>query len=307
MDEELRGWIERRFAVPVSNASKVTSLNDAIAANVRAGDAVHLGVTHARGSAGFWELIRQFGGLDPGFTLLAIQLTSPEAPLIHAGLARKVVTSWSGDSYMTPGPNGVYQRAWSAGLPFEHWSILTFVQRLAAGARGLPWTTTRSLAGSSMESNEDVRVDIDGTVVIPALVPGVSIFHAPAADARGNVLFSPPLMENVWGALAARRGAIVTVDRVVDEDFIRAHAHMTRIPAAAVRAVVEAPLGAHPGGLLPTGIEGVEGYGEDYEFWTEIRAASKDPALMDAWIKEWILASINAGSFEAARISVQNS
>jgi acyl CoA:acetate/3-ketoacid CoA transferase alpha subunit/acyl CoA:acetate/3-ketoacid CoA transferase beta subunit len=290
MDAETREWIERRFAVPVAGTSKVASLSDAIAGNVRTGDAVHLGVTHARGSAGFWELLRQFAGTDPGFTLLAIQLTSPEAPLVHAGLARKVVTSWSGDSYMTPGPNGVYQRAWSSGeVAFEHWSILTFVQRLAAGARGLAWTTTKSLAGSSMETNEDVRVEIDGTVVIPALVPDVSIFHAPAADARGNVLFSPPLMENVWGALAARRGCVVTVDRVVDEDFVRAHAHMTRIPAAAVRAVVEAPLGAHPGGLLPTGIEGVEAYGEDYEFWTDIRAVSKDPAAMDAWIKEWIV------------------
>src|SRR5207302_469715 len=60
--------------------------------------------------------------------------------------------------------------------------------------------------------------------------------------------------------------------------------------ASAVAAVVEAPFGAHPGGLLPTGIDGVNAYCEDYEFWVDVRKAAKDPATMDAWIKEWILA-----------------
>ncbi len=41
--------------------------------------------------------------------------------------------------------------------------------------------------------------------------------HAPVADRAGNVALHPPLLENVWGALAARRGAIVTVERVVDD------------------------------------------------------------------------------------------
>ncbi|MFN2614030.1 MAG: CoA-transferase [Actinomycetota bacterium] len=289
MDKGLRDWAERRFAVPEARGSKVASLADAVRAHVQPGDAIHLGLTHARGSAAFWELIRAFYGSDPRFTLLAVAASSPISPLIHAGLAAKLVTSWAGDSYWTPGPNGVYARAWSAGFPIEQWSILTYVQRLAAGARGLSKATTRSLVGSSMEANEGVSLLDGATALIPPLVPDVSIFHAPAADERGNVLFSPPLFEDVHGALAARRGVIVTVDRLVDEAFVRAHAHMTRLPASAVSAVVEAPFGAHPGGLLPTGIEGVAAYGEDYEFWVDIRSAAKDPALMDAWIKEWVL------------------
>ena len=290
MNSELRGWIDRHFTLPRGGRSKVMALADAVADNVRPGDAVHLGVTHSRGSAAFWELIRRFRGTDPRLTLLAVQMTSPEAPLVHTGLATKIVTSWSGDSYMSPGPNGVYQRAWmSGGIEFEHWSILTFVQRLAAGARGHPWALTSSIAGSSMEKDNDVQVMEDGTVMIPALVPDVSIFHAPAADEQGNVLFSPPLMENVWGALAARRGCIVTVDKIVDQSYVRAHAHMTRIPASAVRAVVEAPFGAHPGGLLPTGLEGITAYGEDYEFWADIKKASRDPSAMETWIRKWVL------------------
>jgi acyl CoA:acetate/3-ketoacid CoA transferase beta subunit len=41
--------------------------------------------------------------------------------------------------------------------------------------------------------------------------------------------------------------------------------------------------------LRPEGIEGIEAYGEDYDFWVDIRRASRDPADMDAWIKEWVL------------------
>jgi acyl CoA:acetate/3-ketoacid CoA transferase alpha subunit/acyl CoA:acetate/3-ketoacid CoA transferase beta subunit len=291
VSRELHEWLERRFAVPTPTTDKVRTLSEAVADGVKPGDALHLGMTHTRGSAGVWEVLRQFHGADPGFTLLGVQVSSGYSPLVHAGLARKIVTSWAGDSYYTPGPNGAYQRAWANGVEFEHWSILTFAQRLAAGARGLAWTTTRSLAGSSMETDnaDNVRRMEDGTVAIRALVPDVSIYHAPAADAQGNVLVAPPLMENLSGALAARRGAIVTVDKIVDADTVREHAHLVRVPASAVRAVVEAPLGGHPGGLRPSGIPGVEGYGEDYEFWVDIRRAAKDPGAMDAWIKEWVL------------------
>src|SRR5438045_9752658 len=79
------------------------ALADAVADNVRPGDAVHLGVTHSRGSAAFWELIRRFRGTDPRLTLLAVQMTSPEAPLVHTGLATKIVTSWAGEADMSPG------------------------------------------------------------------------------------------------------------------------------------------------------------------------------------------------------------
>jgi acyl CoA:acetate/3-ketoacid CoA transferase beta subunit len=97
----------------------------------------------------------------------------------------------------------------------------------------------------------------------------------------------PPLLEGVWGALAARRGAIVTVERIVDD--IRPWSHLVRIPAHRVLAVVECPMGAHPGGLY-TGELPVDGYGEDYEFWIDARAATRaEPAEYDAWIRDWVL------------------
>jgi acyl CoA:acetate/3-ketoacid CoA transferase beta subunit len=141
-----------------------------------------------------------------------------------------------------------------------------------------------------------------GLGMVSALVPDVSLFHAPAADAAGNVVMTPPLMENVFGALAARRGAIVTVERVVDASVVREHAHLVRLPASAVCAVVEAPLGGHPGGLSTAGLTGALGdlqpYGDDYEFWVEIREAARDPDALDRWIKDWVL---DVASHEAYR------
>jgi acyl CoA:acetate/3-ketoacid CoA transferase beta subunit/acyl CoA:acetate/3-ketoacid CoA transferase alpha subunit len=291
MDAEVEALLERRFRAPSPAEDIVRSLPEAISSVVRSGDAVHLGVTHTRWSAGFWELLRRFRGTDPGFELLAVQFTTPSAPLIHAGLARRLVTSWLGDSYMSPASNPVFQRFADGGGEIEHWSLLTFVQRLQAAARGHAWTTTTSLAGSSMAAdNAHAYRELEpGLGLVSALVPDVSILHAPAADPFGNVLLPPPLMENAYGALAARRGAVVTVERIVEPDYVREHAHLTRLPAGVVRAVVEAPLGGHPGGLVPTGLRDIEGYADDFAFWLDLRAAARDPRAMDAWIAEWVV------------------
>jgi acyl CoA:acetate/3-ketoacid CoA transferase beta subunit len=93
------------------------------------------------------------------------------------------------------------------------------------------------------------------------------------------------MLENVWGALGARRGAIVTVERVVDD--LRPWSHLVRIPAHRVLAVCEAPMGAHPGGLFTAALP-VDGYGEDYDFWVEARAATRRDDF-DDWIKHWVL------------------
>jgi acyl CoA:acetate/3-ketoacid CoA transferase beta subunit len=121
--------------------------------------------------------------------------------------------------------------------------------------------------------------------LLAPLVPDVALLHAPVADPQGNVALHPPLLEGVWGALAARRGAIVTVERVVDD--LRPWSHLVRLPAHRVLAVVEAPMGAHPGGLY-TGDLPVDGYGEDYDFWIEARAATRSEGY-DDWIRHWVL------------------
>jgi acyl CoA:acetate/3-ketoacid CoA transferase alpha subunit/acyl CoA:acetate/3-ketoacid CoA transferase beta subunit len=268
---------------------KRCTLADAVARHVRAGDVLHPVVGHTRWSAATREVVRQWWGRDPGFTLVMLSLSSLGALFFRGRLVRKVVTGYSGDTFPNFTPNPWFAGAYERGeVEVEHWSFLAFAQRLQAAARGLPAVVTRSVAGSSMEANAAfARVDSPfGEIgLLAPLQPDVALLHAPIADRDGNVVLHPPLLEGVSGALAARRGAIVTVERVVDD--VRPWSHLVRIPAHRVLAVVEAPLGAHPGGLYAAGLP-VEGYGEDYDFWVEARDATRRDDY-DDWVRQWVL------------------
>src|SRR5438132_6644191 len=258
---------------------KSATLAEAVAQNVRAGDVIHPVVGHTRWTAAAREVVRQWWERDPGFTLQMLSLSSLGALFFRGGLVRKVITGYSGDTFPNFTPNPVFARAYQRGeVDVEHWSFLAFAQRLEAAARGLPAVTTRSIAGSSMEENEAyarVTTPFGEVGVLAPLTPDVALLHAAVADRDGNVALHPPLLEGVWGALAARRGAIVTVERIVDD--LRPWSHLVRIPAHRVLAVVECPMGAHPGGLY-VGDLPVDGYGEDYDFWVDARAATRAEA-----------------------------
>ena len=268
---------------------KVVSLTDAISENVRAGDSIYLGVGHTRWTAAASEVVRQWWGKDPGFELLMLSLSSLGTLFFKGGLVRKVLTGYSGDTFPNFTPNPIFAASYARGeVEVEHWSFLAFTQRLEAAARGLPAIVTRSIAGSSMEENPAftrVTTELGEIGLLAPLFPDVALLHAPVADRAGNVALHPPLLESPWGALAARRGAVVTVEKVVDD--LSEWSHLVRIPAHRVLAVCEVPMGAHPGGLF-SGALPVESYGEDYDFWIEARAASRRDDF-DEWIRHWIL------------------
>lgn len=269
--------------------SKLTTVADAVREHVQAGDSLHLVVGHSRWSAATREVVRQWWDRDPEFELVMLSLSSLGALFFRGGLVRKVVTGYSGDTFPNFTPNPWFQRGYSSGaVAVEHWSFLAFAQRLEAGARGLPAIATRSIVGSSMETNDGFALVDSPFGEVGMLAPlhaDVAILHAPVADRHGNIAVAPPLLEGVWGALGARRGAIVTVDRVVED--LREFSTHVRIPAHRVLAVCEVPMGAHPGGLFARDLP-VDGYGEDYDFWIEARAATRRDDY-DDWIRHWVL------------------
>jgi acyl CoA:acetate/3-ketoacid CoA transferase alpha subunit/acyl CoA:acetate/3-ketoacid CoA transferase beta subunit len=267
----------------------VTSLEEAVANNVRPGDTVLVMLGHSRWTAGARELARQFWGTDPGFTLVMTSLGALGALFFRGGLVRKVVTAYSGNSFPTYTPNPVFRRAYESGeVAVEHWSILTLSQRLEAAARGLPAAVTGSLVGSSMEANGAFAV-IDSPFgplgLLEPLAPDVALVHAAAADPSGNLVFSEPLLDGVWGAWAARRGVVATVERVVDD--LEGLGHRVRLPGHRVLAVVEAPYGAHPGGCYAPGLP-VRSYGEDIAHWSAVAKAAADDEL-EEYANEWVL------------------
>jgi len=266
----------------------VLSLDDAIARHVRPGDAVHVAMGHHRWTALARELVRQMWGTAPGLTLQMASLTSLGALFFRGGLLKKVVTGYSGDSFPAYSRNAVIAAAYESGeVEVEQWSFLSFVQRLEAAARGLPATVTNSIRGSSMASNAgyaQVDTPFGGVGLVSALVPDVTLMHAVLADRAGNLAVAPPALDGVAGAFAARRGVVATVEAIVDD--LTEHAHAVRVPSHRVLAVVEAPFGAHPGGVY-AGRLPVTPYGEDVPFWTAARDAARGD--FDAWAREWCL------------------
>jgi Coenzyme A transferase len=175
---------------------KVCSLDEAIV-HVRAGDAVHVVTNHTRWTAGARHLVRHWWGRDPGFTLVMLSLSSLGALFFRGGLVAKVVTGYSGDVFPNFSPNPWFASAYLDGsVDVEHWSFLTFLQRLEAAARGLPAVTTSSLAGSSMADNPGyarVATPFGEVGMLEAYAPDITLlWRAYGARSPPGAAWSPP-------------------------------------------------------------------------------------------------------------------
>jgi acyl CoA:acetate/3-ketoacid CoA transferase alpha subunit/acyl CoA:acetate/3-ketoacid CoA transferase beta subunit len=277
---------------------KVTTLAAAVAGLVRPGYSLQIGSGLGYPMALLYEIIRQFWGGRPGFTFIAFGGSATNlVPFLQGGLVNKVLAAFMGDPYPFPSPNPLVQKAFAEGtVAFEEWSMLTLTQRLAAGAMGLPFFPTRSLTGSSLTEGlsgyQIVTDPFSGSPagVVAPLNPDLSLVHGWMADPEGNTVLNLPLVGNVYGPLAARQGAIVTVERVVSALELARFREHVRIPAGVVRAVVEVPFGAHPSGHHHFPQRGDEwGYAEDREFIVAARKACKSEALYREWLDSWIL------------------
>jgi acyl CoA:acetate/3-ketoacid CoA transferase alpha subunit/acyl CoA:acetate/3-ketoacid CoA transferase beta subunit len=298
---EYQELIRRRLELPVREGpDKVTLLADAVRRLVSPGATLYLGTAHARANPLVREIVRQWWGRRPDFTVATLGLGSPWTALIVGGLVRRIITTYLGEGYPYPTPQPLISQAILGGrLEVQNWSMLTFPLRLIAGAMGVPFLPTRSLLGSSMEEDNvragdflvaDDPFGTEGRVgFVKALVPDLALIHGWAADRAGNTLIAPPSNENLYGAMAARHGAIVTVEKIVSTEFIRRHAPLVKLHSQYVTAVAEAPLGAHPGGMYGMNIPELEGYAEDLDFLLEVRRAFREAESAQAWIREWML------------------
>ena len=301
MRPEYAELIRRRLDVPpVEGPDKTATLAEAVRGLVEPGQTIWVGAAHGRPNALVRELVRQWWGRRPDWTIALTGMGSPWTALVLGGLVKRLVTTFVGEGYPFPVPQPLVARAILEGrLSVQNWTMLTLPLRLLAGAMGVPFMPTRSLLGSSMEEDNARDGDLvvaddpfgggERVALVRALVPDVALFHAWAADRAGNVITTAPLNENFYAAMAARRGAIVTVERVVSTDVVRRHAGLVRLPGQYVAAVVEAPLGSHPGGMYGLNVPELEGYAEDLEFIVALRRAFRTPETAEAWVREWML------------------
>ena len=300
----------RRFELPACEGeSKVMSMAEAVRRFVRPGMMVHIGYSDARPNAVMMEMVRQFAGKNPRFTIVTAGLVSLQHALIATGCIERILVTLAGENYPAAGPSPIFQAAVKSGaVKLENWSLWSLIARLVGGALGVPFFPVRSLRGSDMEKEHlgksfavvaDPFNPGESTGVVASLRPDLVLMQGVAADPYGNLVMSAPYGETFWGALAAKEGVIACVERIVDTKFLQAHNALVKIPGNVVKAVCHVPLGSHPYGLYNPGLPGVSGYVEDYKFIVELQKICRKPEAFQKWIEEWILGTEDHQAFLA--------
>lgn len=170
---------------------------------------------------------------------------------------------------------------WDATCPAIH-------AGLQAAEKGVPFMPLRGLVGSDlMRVRPDWRVIQnpvaesgvdDPIVVLPAITPDVALFHAPRADAHGNVWIG--VRRELMLMAHAARATYVTVERIEDANFLTDPALAPgTIPSLYVSALTVCPNGAHPIGLADV-------YPPDHAALARYAAAAKSTAGFTAWLDE---------------------
>jgi glutaconate CoA-transferase subunit A len=140
---------------------------------------------------------------------------------------------------------------WDATCPAIH-------AGLQAAEKGVPFMPLRGIVGSDLlRVRPDWRVidnplaesgTRDPIVILPAIRPDVTLFHALKADSHGNVWIG--VQRELMTMAHASKTALVTVEHIEDGDFLRDPALAAgTIPALYVAAIAEAKNGAWPVGL----------------------------------------------------------
>jgi glutaconate CoA-transferase subunit A len=267
--------------------SKLNSLHDAIARWVPDGSSVVMSaalealIPFAAGH----EIVRQ---RKRDLTLVAPISDMLFDQLIGAGCAATVMAAWVGNVSAGLGHN--YRRAAEQRLPrpirtADH-SNFSISLALLAGGMGVPYLPTRTLLGTDIvRTNPSFKQEIspfsdERLVLVPALVPDVSILHVQRADEEGHA--------HAWGnlgvsreALMAARSTILLAEEIVPREVITSDPNRILGPAHKVAAVVHEPGGAHP-----APVQGY--YNRDHDFFHTYHRATRTREGWEAWQNEWI-------------------
>ncbi len=306
---ELNDIFEMFKIDPVEGSDKRMSLEDAVRKYVHPKSFIHMGITCNLPMGLMFEITRQFWGTDAQLTLcglgaLANAIIPLSSNIFHKNrLVAKIIHAFTGDPYPGPAPSRIAQKVYKEKrVELEEWSLLTLVLREFAGAQGMDFIEAKSIAGTSMTSQapadykliEDPFTPGKKVGVISALKPDLGIMHGLVADAHGNTIATSPYGEYFWGVLAAKE-IVVTVEKIVDTEYIRKYNDLVLIPGNRVAAVVEMPFGAHP--ACNRGHPEIDpGYAEDYDFIVDYRRATKpkegdDWSPWKEWLDHWVLKS----------------
>jgi glutaconate CoA-transferase subunit A len=228
----------------------LSSLAEAVAANIRDGDTVAFeGFTHLIPFAAVHETIRQ-KRTDLHLVRMTPDLVYDQ--LIGMGLVRKMTFSWGGN----PGVGSLHrfrdavENNWPRPLEVDEHSHAALANAYEAGAAGLPFAVLRGYRGAELaEVNPNIKpITCPFTGEVLAAVPSIradcAVIHAQKADRQGNVLLEGIVGVQKEAVLGAKR-SIVTVEEIVDALDAKSP-NACILPHWTVTAVVAVPGGAHP-------------------------------------------------------------
>ena len=234
------------------------------------------------------ELIRQ-GKKD--LTCYSIMGTMEADMLVGAGCVREY--SYAGGSLDRFGRlDRVNESIKNGNKPtvIKEYSALSLAQMFQAGAAGLPFVATKALLGTDMlkillENQDDsVRMGKDpwtgeDWLFLKACRPDYCVIHANAVDETGNVIIHGA----VWDLDLAKAGKklIVTAERLVSNEYVKAHPEEVRIPSAYTYAAAILPAGCYP-----TAIFGELDF--DAKAMWHYAAANQRQDTFDAMMKEYV-------------------
>jgi glutaconate CoA-transferase subunit A len=173
----------------------------------------------------------------------------------------------------------------SGEIEMTEWSNYALAVRFKAAAMGLPFLPCRSMLGTDTFRKSAARViecPFTGQrlTALPALYPDVAAIHVHEADRYGNCRIRGTTVADVDLARAAKR-LIITCERLVPSDDIRADPTRTLIPFFCVDAVCEVPYGSYPGNMPYE-------YFSDEEHLRQWLAAERDPATYEAFLQRYL-------------------
>ena len=139
----------------------------------------------------------------------------------------------------------------SGKVQVTEWTNYALSVRLKAAAMGVPYLPTRNMMGSDTFKYSAAQIALcpfSGKKVnlLPALAPDVSVIHVHEADVYGNCRFKGIAVADLDLANASKR-LIITTERLISTNEIKAKPSSTSIPYFLVDAVCEVPFGAYPG------------------------------------------------------------
>ncbi len=184
--------------------------------------------------------------------LVAVPTSTLQADLL-IGTGSVAVLETSAVSLGELGPAPRFTAAVKAGtIAMKDATCPAIHAALQAAEKGIPFMPLRGLIGSDLlKHRPDWRVidnpfgNDDPVVLLPAIKPDVTLFHAGMADAEGNVWIGR--QRDLLTLAHAATTTIVTVETVTDRNLLEDAALAAgTLPGFYVEAVAVAPRGAWP-------------------------------------------------------------